>query len=548
MAAAADLLVVGAGAAGLTAALHAADLGLSVQVLASGSPVADATSTAYAQGGMAAVAEELGDDLDAHVSDTLAAGAGHCDPQGVRSVLADGPGAVAWLTAVGVDFDRDAAGRPARTREGGHSARRIVHAGGDATGAHVQAALWSAVSRDDRIAVQPGCTVTDVLVADGRVIGVVANVRGREELVTASSVLLATGGLGGLFAATTNPTTSVGSGVALALRAGATTADLEFVQFHPTMFHAPGASGRCLLITEALRGEGARLVDAAGVSVTAGVHPLGDLAPRDVVATAVHRAMAGSGAPCVYLDARGVADVAARFPTVTAGLRTADVDPARDLIPVVPGAHYHCGGVMTDLWGRTDVSGLLAAGEVARTGLHGANRLASNSLTEAVVMGRRVAQAAAQDVAHRVPGDFELVEAAQAARRARARGPRATPSAIRAAMSAGAGVERDAAGLDRTLRVLDTDAPQGGSSEMTLVARAVVTAARQRTESRGCHRRADAPDTSVVDATITVRLDDEGAPVVGSAVPAAGGVDVVHEVHDRLAERVVVVTGSGVPG
>ncbi|MBE7163413.1 MAG: L-aspartate oxidase, partial [Williamsia herbipolensis] len=436
-----DLVVVGAGVAGLTAALNAAERGMSVTVVAGArdGSVAGGTSTAYAQGGMAAVATDRGDSLDAHVADTLAAGAGHCDPVAVRSILADGPAAIAELVARGVAFDHDPAGGLARTREGGHGVRRIVHAGGDATGAHLHAALWSAVRHDARIAVRRGL-IRDIPVVDGRAVGVIDD-DGR--FVPARSVVLATGGLGALWTATTNPPSSVGSGIALALRAGATVGDLEFVQFHPTMQFTPGADGRCLLITEALRGEGARLVDADGTSVTAGVHPLGDLAPRDVVASAAHHAMVATGAPCVFLDARHVPDLVRRFPTVTAGVRAAGFDPVRELIPVVPGAHYHCGGVLTDLRARTDVPGLLAAGEVARTGLHGANRLASNSLTEAVVMGLRAAETASEDrTVSAGPGVGPTLPD-------RGIGPSA--QVIRAAMTAGAGVDRDALGLQNAL-------------------------------------------------------------------------------------------------
>ncbi|MGZ8177909.1 L-aspartate oxidase [Williamsia sp. SKLECPSW1] len=520
-----DLVVVGAGVAGLTAALHAADRGLSVTLVAGvdarDRTVGAATSTAYAQGGMAAVAVDAGDSLDDHVADTLAAGAGHADPGAVRSVLADGPDALADLADRGVAFDRVPGGGYARTREGGHRMRRIVHAGGDATGAHVQAALWaSAVDGTRGIDVRAGCRVLDVIVADGRAAGVIVEDHGRRRVIPARTVLLATGGLGALYEATTNPPSSTGSGLAIALRAGATVADLEFVQFHPTMLYTPGAGGRCLLITEALRGEGARLVDAGGASVTAGAHPAGDLAPRDVVASAIHHAMVAGGARCVYLDARHVPDLATRFPTVTAGVRAAGIDPEHDLIPVVPGAHYHCGGVVTDLHGRTDVAGLLAAGEVARTGLHGANRLASNSLTEAVVLGTRAAATAAEDL------DRGPVPAGAPARVTVGSGT--PPSVIRAAMSAGAGVDRDADGLDRARSAVDS----GGTSrsaDMTLVAGAVIAAALRRSESRGCHRRSDAPSSAAEDTTTTLRLAPDArtfevavvpGPVVDGAVPA----------------------------
>jgi L-aspartate oxidase len=453
---------------------------------------------------MATVAADLGDSLDAHVADTLAAGAGHSDPAAVRSILGDGPAALVEIVRRGVDLDRDPSGAPARTREGGHHVRRIVHAGGDATGAHLHAALWSAVHRDARIAVHSE-RVREIGMADGRAAGVFC-ADGR--FLPARSVLLATGGLGALWTATTNPSSSTGSGLALALRAGATVADLEFVQFHPTMLFTSGAHGRCLLITEALRGEGARLVDADGASITAGVHPMGDLAPRDVVASAAHHSMVATGAACVFLDARDVPDLAGRFPTVTAGVRAAGIDPVRELIPVVPGAHYHCGGVTTDLRGRTDVPGLLAAGEVARTGLHGANRLASNSLTEAVVMGMRAAEAASEDTGTRWRD--EVVRAAPHP------GPGTPMSVIRAAMSAGAGVDRDADGLENALFAIDSGGAADTADE-SLVARAVVTAALLRAESRGCHRRSDAVVGHGADVTIALRLDPDGRDLLASS-------------------------------
>jgi L-aspartate oxidase len=427
----------------------------------------------------------------------------------VRSILADGPAAIAELVARGVAFDHDPAGGLARTREGGHGVRRIVHAGGDATGAHLHAALWSAVRHDARITVRHGL-VRDIPVVDGRAVGVVV---GDGLFLPARSVVLASGGLGALWTATTNPPSSIGSGIALALRAGATVGDLEFVQFHPTMLFTPGAGGRCLLITEALRGEGARLVDADGASITAGVHPLGDLAPRDVVASAAHHAIVSSGAPCVFLDARDVPDLVRRFPTVTAGVRAAGIDPVRDLIPVVPGAHYHCGGVLTDLRARTDVPGLLAVGEVARTGLHGANRLASNSLTEAVVMGVRAAETASED---RTTASRFAVELG---RRDPVTGPSA--QAIRAAMTAGAGVDRDAIGLEKALVTIDSGGT-ADTADMALVARAVVTSALARTGSVGCHRRSDAVPQGDTDRVITARLDrDTGELLVSSTIAAS---------------------------
>ncbi|KXP01512.1 L-aspartate oxidase [Tsukamurella pseudospumae] len=388
---AADLLVVGAGVAGLTAAIAAADAGLTVTVLfkpsVGGAP---STSTAYAQGGIAVVdVNDPEDSVERHVADTVAAGGPLVDVEAARSILADGPAAVDRLISWGAQFDRRPDGTLKRTREGGHCLSRIIHAGGDATGAEVQRALTAAAKTRTTLTARPGQAYA--LLANGdRIVGV----RTPDGDVFGRTVLLATGGAGHLFASTTNPLGATGDGIALAAAVGADVRELEYVQFHPTMLYTPGARGRRPLISEAVRGEGAHLQDANGDAVMAGVHPMGDLAPRDVVARAVTDAMERTGAPCVYLDATMIPDVAQRFPTVTEAVRAAGLDPQTDLVPVVPGAHYLCGGVVTDLHGATTAPGLYAAGEVAHTGLHGANRLASNSLLEALVMGLRVASAA----------------------------------------------------------------------------------------------------------------------------------------------------------
>ncbi|MBW0119393.1 L-aspartate oxidase, partial [Pseudonocardia abyssalis] len=373
----ADLVVVGSGVAGLTAALDAAAAGLRVVVVTK--DAVDAGSTRWAQGGVAVVVGDVpGDSVDAHVADTLEAGGGLCDPAAVASIIADGPAAVARLRERGAVFDRaDPNGAPdgrlARTREGGHSAFRVVHAGGDATGAEVERALVHAAGG---LPLLTGHVAVDVLrTPDGRAAGLaLLDDEGRPGVLRAAAVLLATGGYGQLYSSTTNPETATGDGVALALRAGASAADLEFVQFHPTVLYTGPAVGRRPLVTEAVRGEGAVLLDRAGRRFMTGVHPLADLAPRDVVAAAITRRLAETGTACVYLDARALDGFAARFPTVYAACRAAGIDPVREPIPVTPAAHYSCGGVVTDMHARTGVPGLYAAGEVARTGLHGANR------------------------------------------------------------------------------------------------------------------------------------------------------------------------------
>ncbi|MBV8966030.1 MAG: FAD-dependent oxidoreductase, partial [Mycobacteriaceae bacterium] len=309
----ADVVVIGTGVAGLAAALAAHRRGARVMVL---SKAAD-TATFYAQGGIAVVLPRTEDSVDAHVGDTVAAGAGLCDPDAVRSIVADGYRAVTELVSYGARFDESVPGRWALTREGGHSRRRIIHAGGDATGAEVQRALDRAAATLD---IRPNHIALQLLYGPDGITGVLVMNDDGIGVVHAPAVILATGGLGHLYRATTNPDGSTGDGVALALAAGVAVRDIEFVQFHPTMLCAgdEAAAGRRPLITEALRGEGAHLVDARGDSVTAGVHPMGDLAPRDVVAAAIEARLTETGDPCAYLDARAVHGIARRFPTVTA--------------------------------------------------------------------------------------------------------------------------------------------------------------------------------------------------------------------------------------
>ncbi|MTE13936.1 L-aspartate oxidase [Nocardia aurantiaca] len=384
----ADLVVVGGGVAGLTAARTASLRGLRVLTLSKGGPTD--TSTQYAQGGIAVVAPS-GDSVESHVHDTVVAGAGLCDADAVRSIVEGGQQAVVALTDLGAVFDLGRDGEVSRTREGGHSTRRIIHAGGDATGAEVQRALNAA-----GLSAIFGAAVLDIVTGPEGVRGVIALSDKGFGIVHAPAVLLATGGLGQLYACSTNPAGATADGIALALRAGALVSDLEFVQFHPTVLFTPGGLGRRPLISEAVRGEGAILVDSEGDSVTAGVHPRGDLAPRDVVSRAVAARMHALDTDHVYLDARSIDGFAQRFPTITASCLAAGIDPTADLIPVAPAAHFQCGGILTDTHGRTTVPGLYAAGEVARTGLHGANRLASNSLLEGLVVGERAGAASAE--------------------------------------------------------------------------------------------------------------------------------------------------------
>lgn len=505
----ADVVVIGTGVAGLAAALAAHRRGGRVILLSK----ATETATFYAQGGIAVVVPRTDDSIEAHVADTLAAGGGLCDPDAVTSIVVDGYAAVAELVGFGARFDESGPGQWALTREGGHSRRRIIHAGGDATGAEVQRALDQAAVTLD---IRRNHVALQVLQEVGAVSGVLVRSNDGLGVIHAPAVILATGGLGHLYSATTNPEGSTGDGIALALWAGLPVADIEFIQFHPTMLFDGHAGGRRPLITEALRGEGAFLVDARGASVTAGVHPMGDLAPRDVVAAAIDARLTETGDPCVYLDARGVADVASRFPTVTAACRAAGVDPTRQLIPVVPGAHYSCGGVVADVNGRTALAGLFAAGEVARTGMHGANRLASNSLLEGLVVGRRAGTLANQ---HAVATDSRRAAVDPEARMAL---PRAE---LQRGMTRHASVVRDDIGLRvlteqlgaAELRTLDGRADFEDAA-LTVTAAAVAAAALDRVESRGCHHRADHPDSDPARAvSSTVRFDDTGRVAVARA-------------------------------
>ncbi|HKI43567.1 MAG TPA: L-aspartate oxidase, partial [Mycobacterium sp.] len=502
----ADVVVIGTGAAGLAAALAAHRAGRSVVVLSKADRKRGATATHYAQGGIAVVLPGNDDSVEAHVADTLAAGAGLCDPDAVCSIVADGYRAVSELVGDGARFDESVPGQWALTREGGHSRRRIVHAGGDATGAEVQRALDQAAAMLD---IRAGHVALRVLHDGAAVTGVLLGNAEGYGIISAPSVILASGGLGQLYGATTNPAGSTGDGIALALWAGVAVSDLEFIQFHPTMLFDGRTGGRRPLVTEAIRGEGAILLDGQGNSVTAGVHPMGDLAPRDVVAAAIDARLKANGDPCVFLDARGIDGFETRFPTVTAACRAVGIDPVRQPIPVVPGAHYSCGGVVTDVYGQTGLPGLFAAGEVARTGMHGANRLASNSLLEGLVVGGRAGKAAA---AHAVEAGRALASAPEPiVHTAPERGD------LQRAMSKDASVLRDAAGLNRLSGKLCRVPVRAVASRrdfedvaLALAARAVTAAALARTESRGCHHRADHPDAAPEQARSSVlRLADD---------------------------------------
>ena len=488
-----DVIVVGSGAAGMVAALALAPL--QVALLTKTHTLAGGASP-FAQGGVAA-AVGRGDDPEQHAKDTLAAAAGHADPEIVRAMVADGPRAIARLIRLGARFDRDEFGQLALSREGAHSRSRVVRAGGDAAGAEIVRALSAAVMEAHAIDLRTETFLEELLVDEGRVVGVTARTASGELLShRARAVVLATGGIGRLFPETTNPREATADGLAAAARAGARLADLEFVQFHPTALDV--ARDPMPLITEALRGAGALLVDARTRPMRIEGWDRAELAPRDIVAREIAARLARGER--VALDARVLSEkrLEADFPQVIRTCLAAGYDPRREVIPVAPAMHYHMGGVAVDVRGRTSLAGLWACGEVACTGAHGANRLASNSLLEALVYGSRVAGDVRSTLGH------SLVDAAHPYSADRTIDATATPwrpplrleSRLRAAIGRGLGVIRDAEGIRETLSSLDalaSDASTGEARNMILVGRLLAASALLREESRGAHWRRDFP-------------------------------------------------------
>ena len=504
-------VVVGSGIAGLTTALHAVDHGCHVTLVTK--DVLEHANTRFAQGGIAGVMFD-DDRADDHVNDTLVAGAGLSDPAAVGVLVEEGPARIRELIALGVAFDRDETGGFVKGLEAAHSYPRILHAGGDATGTAIEKALVARLRASDVRVIEHAFLVDLVTDLRGRVTGVELLVGetdaapGRPEIVTADAVVLATGGAGELYAHSTNPEVATGDGIAAALRAGAAVADLEFFQFHPTVL----AAGESFLVSEAVRGEGATLIDENGRRFAFDVHPDGELAPRDVVARAIASQMDAQDGRPVLLDATHLhsddvreraAFLARRFPTIDRAVRERGLDWARAPIPVTPAAHYLMGGVSTDLFGRTSLPGLYAVGEVARTGVHGANRLASNSLLEGAVFGARAGDVIVEDAASGSWPDFASPDSAAPGTLGK---PVAAPGFSRAALQQlmwdSAGLVRDEAGLEHAASVIaawraQQRTPLGEhdaeDENLLLVAAHLVAAARARRESVGAHFRSDFP-------------------------------------------------------
>lgn len=530
-----DVLVIGSGVAGLSAAVRLAHIGgARVGVLTKGE--LEQSTTRWAQGGIAAVLPGDEDSTDLHLADTLRAGAGLCDETAVRVLVDEGPARVNELIALGAVFDKVPGGGLSRAREGGHSAARVLHAGGLATGAEVERALVEAV-RSSAAALFERFFALDLIVSGGRCRGVVAlGPTGGPVRIEATEVILASGGAGQMFAVTTNPTESTGDGIAMALRAGVPVADVEFVQFHPTALHHPAMPRP--LFSEALRGHGALLRDHDGQRF------IDELLPRDAVSQAIAATLAASGREHVYLDVTGLEDFARRFPTIQVALDAVGLDPAHDWLPVAPAAHYLSGGLLTDLDGASAMPGLWAAGEAACSGVHGANRLASNSLLEGMVFGARCVDAIfagtdrprptgalagwfGSEGSRAAPAGSVPVDVVDQGRRPEPGEPVQASLAglgadeverlraeLQATMTANAGVVRDRASIATAVGDLDrlglgvvppSEAPgrpvQAGRAAAELrnlaeVARALLASASLREETRGCHARADFPKAS----------------------------------------------------
>lgn len=496
-----DFLIIGSGIAGLRAATELAAVG-DVLVLTKSDPTE--SNTGYAQGGIAA-AVGAGDSPAQHAADTIAAGDGLCDEDAVRVLVDDGVRYVRELVEWGARFDRDGSGGLALGREGAHGRRRVLHAA-DATGREIGRALWARVSGQARVTAATNARVVELIVEGGRCTGARYEAGDQVHEVHAGAVLLATGGAGQVFRETTNPAIATGDGVMLAWFAGARVADLEFVQFHPTVLDVPGMPR--FLLSEALRGEGAQLVNALGERFMTRYEAAGELASRDLVSRAIAREQSRTRAP-IYLSMRHLDPewVRRRFPTIAGACATGGLDLATDLVPVGPAAHYVMGGVQTDLWGRTTLPGLFAAGEVACTGVHGANRLASNSLLEGLVFGARAAAAMAEGI------ETHSVQPPESPRSLPAGSGRLPDEAhVRGLMWNSVGLWREEALLRTAVEALDEwyaalGDDRGRVASLVTVGRLMARAALRREETRGAHARADFPQRD--DVKFRIHLGDQ---------------------------------------
>ncbi len=524
-----DVLVVGGGVAGLRAALAASEHG---EVILLAKAPLEVSSTAWAQGGIAA-AVDPDDTPEAHAFDTVEAGSGLNDPEAVRLLTEEGPAEIERLVEWGMRLDANAAGEVDLGREGGHRRRRIVHTDGDATGRELTRTLEAQAKASPSIRVFEQCFAIDLLSSergDGRVLGAITHhPRYGLQLIWAKATILASGGLGQVFRETTNPRVATGDGVAMAWRAGASVADLEFVQFHPTVLYVAGASRA--LISEAVRGEGAWLVDREGRRFMQDAHPMGELASRDVVSRTIAQTLRRTSDSNVWLDLRpiGAERFATRFPGLDRLVRSFGLDPATDRVPVQPAAHYTIGGVQTDLDGRSDLPGLFACGEAAASGVHGANRLASNSLLEGLVFGRRAGLAA---VAQPPVAPERIIADVATSRRAEL-DLADVRSSLRSAMWHNAGVLRAGSRIEYLLDMLDFwsrysldkifDDPEGWETQNQIAAATLVArAARWRCETRGTHAREEFPEARAEFACRAAWRRDREAPATFGAVAAEG--------------------------
>jgi len=499
-----DTLVLGSGVAGLRSAIGAAHNG---QVIVCAKEAIDLTNTAWAQGGIAAVLktpENNDDSIESHIQDTLTAGAGVCDIDAVRLICSNGPKRIEEIMDWGMRFDRDPEGHLLRGREGGHNANRIYHSGGDSTGAELQRTLIDRANAHDNIRLFDQCFVIDLLTVNHEpgspVLGAITwHPKYGLQVIWARTTILAMGGAGQIYRETSNPRVATADGIAMAYRAGAQIADMEFVQFHPTTLYVPGAARA--LISEAVRGEGAHLLDHSGNRFMPAIHELAELAPRDVVARAIVRQIAHQGGKHVWLDCRHIEHFPQRFPSIFETLRSFGIDPATDLIPVHPAAHYTIGGVRSDLQTRTSVPNLLVVGEASCTGLHGANRLASNSLLEGLVMGAIAGEQAAARADNSPITPASIVSAIQESNHAEL-DLDDVRSSLRSCMWINAGVERTSTRLDDACDMLDFwgrytldkvfETPEGWEVQNMLTAGAMIArAALARTCSIGTHTLVD---------------------------------------------------------